>query len=373
MHADPLAHILEQGADVIVRAPWKGARWLGKDSKPFDILAALTAAEGTGVLDTPIWIGRKKAPPPALRLVASRKSAEAAEMSRVKARRAAQREGNAISEGTLAAAGWVIFVTSLDTENFPAGGIGELYRARWRIEMAFKRLKSLIGLSATPSEDAAVAKTWILAHLLMALLLEPHTSAPGISPRMANRARNLALGRPCRQGAARGAYAHAPVFHLSKAEAPPSRTAAETMLSSNSSHKLARMRARRGPMLRCCSNASNGFPPSRERRRGAIFRQGDPRSPCAWPCVRFPTKPCKAAKELCRSSHRHRAVGPEIARNINHLYAWHGRCRSSPRNGCAAMCGQRMMRASPPSSAKRPNARTGYVGFRTAARPRRRG
>jgi hypothetical protein len=185
MHPGPLAHILEQGADVIVRAPWKGARWLGEDGSPFDILAALKAAEGAGVLDAPIWIGRKKAPPLALRLVALQKSPEAAEMSRAKARRAAQREGNLISEGTLIAAGWVIFVTSLDAETFSASRIGELYRARWRIEMAFKRLKSLIGLSAPPSEDAAVAKTWILAHLLMALLLEPHTGALELSPRMA--------------------------------------------------------------------------------------------------------------------------------------------------------------------------------------------
>jgi hypothetical protein len=47
------------------------------------------------------------------------------------------------------------------------------------------RLKSLIGLSAPPSKDPQTAKTWILAHLLMILLLEPHTSAPEISPRMA--------------------------------------------------------------------------------------------------------------------------------------------------------------------------------------------
>ena len=60
MHPDPLAHILEQGADVIVRTPWKGARWLGKDGEPFDLLAALTAAQRAGLLDTPIWMGRKK-------------------------------------------------------------------------------------------------------------------------------------------------------------------------------------------------------------------------------------------------------------------------------------------------------------------------
>ena len=185
MHPDPLAHILERGAEVIVRAGWKGARWLGEDGKPFDMLAALAAAENAGILDTPIWISRKRAPPLALRLVAFRKPKEAAEAARAKARAAAKREGYAISAGTLTTAEWVILVTSLDAKAFGAAEIGELYRARWRIELAFKRLKSLIGLSAPPSEDSETAKTWILAHLLMALLIEPQTSAPEISPRRA--------------------------------------------------------------------------------------------------------------------------------------------------------------------------------------------
>jgi hypothetical protein len=185
MHPDPLAHVLEQGADIVVRAGWKGARWLGKKGEPFDLLAALEASKGAGVLDTPIWIARKKAPPLALRLVALQKSAAAAKTSRAKARRAAQQEGHAISGGTLAAAEWVILVTSLDAKAFPAAAVGALYRARWRIEMAFKRLKSSIGLSAPPGEDPQIAKTWILAHLLMVLLLEPHTGAPEISPRLA--------------------------------------------------------------------------------------------------------------------------------------------------------------------------------------------
>jgi hypothetical protein len=185
MHPEPMAHILEQGADVIVRTPWTGARWLNEDGKPFDIQAALEAAENAGVLDRPIWIGRKKATALALRLVAIRKPPLAAEAARAQARQTAKRKGKAISGGTLVAAGWLILVTSLDAKAFPADRIGDLYRARWRIEMAFKRLKSLIGLSAPPGEDPHTAKTWILAHLLMILLLEPHTSAPEISPRMA--------------------------------------------------------------------------------------------------------------------------------------------------------------------------------------------
>jgi hypothetical protein len=185
MHPDPLAHVLKQGADIVVRAGWKGARWLDGNGKPFDILAALAEAGKAGVLDCPVWIARKKAAPLALRLVAFRKPADAAEKSRAKARQAAKREGYAISSGTLAAAEWVILVTSLKAEAWSSVEIGELYRARWRIEMAFKRLKSIIGLSGPPGEDPQVAKTWILAHLLMILLLEPYASAPEVSPRMA--------------------------------------------------------------------------------------------------------------------------------------------------------------------------------------------
>lgn len=121
----------------------------------------------------------------ALRLVAFRKPVAAAEISRAKARRAAEREGNAILGGTLAAAEWVILVTSLEAKAWSSAQIGDLYRARWRIEMAFKRMKSILGLSGPPGEDPKVAKTWILAHLLTVLLLEPHTSAPEISPRLA--------------------------------------------------------------------------------------------------------------------------------------------------------------------------------------------
>jgi len=55
-------------------------------------------------------------------------------------------------------------------------------------------LKSIVGLSGPPGQDPEVAKTWILAHLLMTLLLEPLTSAPEISPRLAAWRRRLCGG-----------------------------------------------------------------------------------------------------------------------------------------------------------------------------------
>jgi Transposase DDE domain len=49
----------------------------------------------------------------------------------------------------------------------------DLYRLRWRIELAFKRLKSLTGLKGPPGINERSARPWILAHLLMILLIEP--------------------------------------------------------------------------------------------------------------------------------------------------------------------------------------------------------
>jgi hypothetical protein len=173
LQPDRMAAVLDEGGDIVVRAGWKNARWLDAEGVPVDLLALFRQAGERGLIDQPIWIGRKRGGPLALRLVAIKKSEQAAEAARRKARRDAQREGYQVSDGTLIAADWVILVTSLDVEDFPTADILALYRLRWRIELAFKRLKSVIGLRGPPGGDPRSAKPYILAHLLIILLLEP--------------------------------------------------------------------------------------------------------------------------------------------------------------------------------------------------------
>ncbi len=184
MQPDRIAALLEAGADIVVRSGWRNARWLDADGAPVDLLAAFEKAAASGRIDCPIWIGRKSGPALALRLVALKKSPEAAEAARLTAQRAAKKAGNAISAGTLIAADWVILVTSLPAADFSTDDILALYRLRWRIELAFKRLKSLIGLKAPPGQDERSAKPYVLAHLLAILLLEPLIDAFEDSPRL---------------------------------------------------------------------------------------------------------------------------------------------------------------------------------------------
>ena len=58
----------------------------------------------------------------------------------------------------------MILVTALPSGIFSADDILALYRLRWRIEPAFKRLKSLIGLKAPPGVDERSSKPmcWLI-------------------------------------------------------------------------------------------------------------------------------------------------------------------------------------------------------------------
>jgi hypothetical protein len=178
-----MGDILDAGADIVVRAGWKNARWLGPAGEPVDLLAVLSKGTKRGLIDQPIWIARKSGAPLALRLVAVKKPPQAAEIARRKARREAVKGRHQISKGTLAAAEWVILVTSLASKTFTTIDVLALYRLRWRVELAFKRLKSLIGLKGPPGTDERSAKPYLLAHLLMILLLEPLVDELEDSPR----------------------------------------------------------------------------------------------------------------------------------------------------------------------------------------------
>ena len=146
LQPDRIARVLKAGADVLVRGKWKGARWRDKKGQPIDFLAMLRAAKKWPQRSADL-VERKAGANLALRLVAIRKPEKAAAQARRKARRDAQREGYQVSKGTLDAADWVILLTSLPPDDFSTEDILDLYRLRWRIELGFKRLKSLISCS----------------------------------------------------------------------------------------------------------------------------------------------------------------------------------------------------------------------------------
>jgi hypothetical protein len=184
---DRMARVLDGGGDIVGRVAWRNGRWLDETGGIFDFSAAFAAAPA-GLIDQPIKLWRRDADPLPLRLIAQRLPPDAAERARHRARAAAKKKGFTLSDAALQAADWIILVTSLDPQAFPTADVLSLYRLRWRVELAFKRLKSVVGLKRPPNQDPSTARVFTLAHLLMILLLEPLVDAFEDSPHWAHAA-----------------------------------------------------------------------------------------------------------------------------------------------------------------------------------------
>lgn len=65
---------------------------------------------------------------------------------------------------------WLL--TTLGQEVLPAMQVLRLYRLRWQVELAFKRLKSLLHVDTLPTRQGPTAKSWLLARLLAAALAQ---------------------------------------------------------------------------------------------------------------------------------------------------------------------------------------------------------
>src|SRR5712691_629105 len=171
-----LRPVIDAGADFIVRTGWDSLRLLQPDGEPFDLFAALAAqAEQEGEVQVRIHEGTTVAPPQEpliLRLVIRRKDPEQAEVEQKRLLKDAKKRGKQPDPRSLEAAKYILLLTSLPASTFSTADVLALYRFRWQIELAFKRMKSLAGLAGLPAKKPELAQAWIYARLIVALLAE---------------------------------------------------------------------------------------------------------------------------------------------------------------------------------------------------------
>jgi hypothetical protein len=104
-----------------------------------------------------------------MRLIMIRKSDEAAEAAIRRIQREEIAHQKSVDATTLALHRYVILVTSLP-EAITGRQAAELYRLRWQIELAFKRLKSILGLGHLPKTDLESCRAWLHGKLFIAQL-----------------------------------------------------------------------------------------------------------------------------------------------------------------------------------------------------------
>ena len=161
-------------ADFIVRVGWNALQLSTLRGKAFDLIGHLQRLPG-GMRPHDVSLhasaGRGEAALP-LRLIVPRKTPEATEATRLALRRAAIKKGKKLDPRSLIAAAFMIVVTSLPRHSYTAKDILAVYRLRWQIELAFKRLKSLLHIDRLPTRTERGSRSWLYAHLILALLCD---------------------------------------------------------------------------------------------------------------------------------------------------------------------------------------------------------
>lgn len=168
-NAAALRTVLEAGGDFLVRRGRTSCRLLALNGAPFDHKAVLAELGYGKTAEFTVLVPAGDGAPLRARLLVRHMPKAFAEAARARTQRHSKGKAGVKQ---LQSAEFVMLLTSLPRRRFPAAKLFALYRLRWQIEIAFKRLKSLVGLDALLAKDAALARTAICAKLIVALLTE---------------------------------------------------------------------------------------------------------------------------------------------------------------------------------------------------------
>ena len=165
----------QQQADGVVRITPATCPLVSPTGAPLDVLRWVRCA-GPSVR---VWRGecQWQGQSAAVRLVAAKLSMAAARAARRRVRRNAEAHGRKARPETVELAGWLFVLTTLDGEVWSDEEVLALYRARWQVELVFKRLKQVLQAHTVRATTAATAEPTVRLLLIAWVLQEEEAAA----------------------------------------------------------------------------------------------------------------------------------------------------------------------------------------------------
>jgi len=174
-----IEHLKKSESDYILRFKSKAFTLYDENGETIDLLSKirhLGELESTSVAC--FYKTNGKLCP--VRICAMKKEAKAAEKAKRKSKETSRRkQKKEATIETLELNEYIILATSLDYDDEK---IFELYRARWQIELVFRRLKSIFGFAEVPSKNEKSVKAWFYGVLFLAALCEAIQKDSHFSP-----------------------------------------------------------------------------------------------------------------------------------------------------------------------------------------------
>jgi Transposase DDE domain len=172
-YANPngVQHVVEAEGDVVVRLNRSSLPlWdeQGRRLSPLKLARTLSPQQSG---EWPAWVHLNSGSIVSGRLIVARKSRQAAARDRHRLLQAASKKQRSLSADSLETARYFFLWTTLPTA-WDRVRILNLYRCRWQIELAFKRMKSIMGLGHLPKKDPESCRAWLHGKLFTSLLVE---------------------------------------------------------------------------------------------------------------------------------------------------------------------------------------------------------
>jgi hypothetical protein len=164
-------HVVSQGGAVLVRVNQKSLPLYDAGGKKIALATWMKAFRIGEVGELSAWVQvddqRIRG-----RLIAVKRGRQAARFARARLQQTARKKQKSLSRAAIFLAGYVYVWTTIPTRRMKSAQVLELYRVRWQIELAFKRMKSIMGLGQLPKLSDESSRAWIHGKLFVALLLE---------------------------------------------------------------------------------------------------------------------------------------------------------------------------------------------------------
>jgi hypothetical protein len=166
-----IAHVVGKGGELLVRMTTRTLPLFTESGRKFSLLRHFRPLRAGEVGDWRVWVHHAENQIEG-RVIAIRRSDQATKHVRRRMEIYGRHKQRRFSAHAMELAGFVFVWTNLPKSDFPARKVLALYRLRWQIELAFKRMKTIMGLGQLPKQADASSRAWLHGKLLVALLLE---------------------------------------------------------------------------------------------------------------------------------------------------------------------------------------------------------
>ena len=170
--------VQKKGGNVIVRIRPHGSGMHTPDGEAFDLLSQAADMTEGEERSWAVLLSNKDGVKVSGRCCVYRLDAKSADTALRKAKHESSRKQHVIRPETMESCKYVVLFTTLSEDELSLEEVFSVYRLRWQIELAFKRLKSLTGFGHLPKHDPASCRAWLYGKLLVGLLVESMVRIP---------------------------------------------------------------------------------------------------------------------------------------------------------------------------------------------------